>query len=73
MKTENNYDLIRSPLLRRLAEVLETLKFKVSYVMDDNVLVLPDYDCIFFERHLPDPETYWSQFKKESDRLSFGS
>jgi len=66
MKTENNYDLIRSPLLRRLAEVLETLKFKVSYVMDDNVLVLPDYDCIFFERHLPDPENYWSQFKKEN-------
>lgn len=66
MKTETNYDLIRSPLLRRLAEVLETLKFKISYVMDDNVLVLPDYDCLFFEQHLPDPETYWSQFKKEN-------
>ena len=64
MKTETNYDLIRSPLLRRLAEVLETLKFKISYVMDDNVLVLPDYDCLFFEQHLVEKVLHDSCAKK---------
>ena len=66
MTTENNYDMIRSPLLKRLAEVLETLKFTVAYIRDDNILVLPNEDCIFFETHMPDLNIYERPFKKQN-------